>query len=83
MSNVIHLKNDFTHMRDQMLQLLEDVREKVESGKITKLCIAAEQNDVEEKVVIGWSNVNPCDMQLLVSHLQCDVTLECIKELKC
>jgi hypothetical protein len=81
MNNIVHLKNDFTNTRDQMLQLLEDIRGKVESGKIDQLCIVARQpDDEEERVVIGWSNVNPCDMQVLIGHLQCDVIFECMRQ---
>lgn len=79
MSKVIHLKNELIVARDNMLQLLDDVRQKVESGKILQLCIAAKQDDEEEQIVIGWSNVNPCDMQTLISHLQCDVIFDCMK----
>jgi hypothetical protein len=71
--------NKYLVKRENMLKLLDDVRQKVESGKIEQLCIAAKQDDEEEQIVIGWSNVNPCDMQTLVSHLQCDVIFDCMR----
>jgi hypothetical protein len=56
---------------------MNDMYNRIKVGTMEQLCIVGKTKEGE--IVIGWSGVNPCDMQTLVGHLQCDIIFDCMK----
>lgn len=77
MSKVIRLFNAQEAKQEALINHIEELLEMAKNGEIKNFLISAETKNNE--VLTGYCNLDVCEKQYMLSHVQIDINYEVVK----